>query len=269
MFSSSVTNSQVNYNNNNVVNSGNTNVNIQTASGNVIVNTGLQGQDNKRFEILKWLSQVDSKQHHDYIASVRQVNTGHWLFRKHHFLQWNKASSSIFWLYGIEPPSILSTIVKHLSLLSPEGYLPKAMISLYNEQRKDGVESRRLGLDKSTELIRQLSKAFEQTVIIVDALDECNKETRYQLLVALKKLRPSTEGLKIFLTSRNDDDIRIELENEAEFYIQSSDNSSDIELFVVAEVEKYILTKRLLSGEVRPELKQTIIDTLNKGANGM
>ncbi|KAL7267661.1 hypothetical protein RUND412_009742 [Rhizina undulata] len=168
-----------------------------------------------------------------------------------------------------EPQSILSTIVKQLSLLSPEGFLPKAVISLYNDQRKDGAESRRLGLDKSTELIQQLSKAFEQTVIIVDALDECNKETRYQLLVAFKKLCSSTKSLKIFLTSRNDDDIRIELENESEVYIQPSDNSTDIELFVVAEFEEYISSKRLLSGNVRPELKETIIDTLIKGADGM
>ncbi|KAL7273963.1 hypothetical protein RUND412_003161 [Rhizina undulata] len=168
-----------------------------------------------------------------------------------------------------EPQSILSTIVKQLSLLSPEGFLPKAVISYYEEQKKDGVESRRLGLDKSTELIHRLSKAFEQTVIIIDALDECNKETRYHLLVAMKKLRSSTNGLKIFLTSRNDADIRIELEMESEVYIQPSDNSSDIERFVVAEVEKYISTGRLLSREVGPELKQTIIDTLIKGADGM
>ncbi|KAL7275937.1 hypothetical protein RUND412_001094 [Rhizina undulata] len=89
------------------------------------------------------------------------------------------------------------------------------------------VKSRCLGLDKSTKLIRQLSRAFGQTVIIVDAIDECNKETRYQLLSALKKLRSSTEGIKIFITSRNDDDIRVELEDESEVYIQPSDNSSD------------------------------------------
>ncbi|KAL7265790.1 hypothetical protein RUND412_011683, partial [Rhizina undulata] len=257
---------------------------------------------NKRFEILKWLSTVDYKQHHDYIPSARQANTGNWLFRKQHFLQWNNASSSIFWLHGIgadfpsssvidmprptnhavayfyckygeidrqEPQSILSTIVKQLSLLSPDGFLPKAVISHYEEQKKDGVDSRRLGLDKSVELIQRLSKAFEQTVIIIDALDECNKEKRYNLLVALKKLRSSTKGLKIFLASRNDDDIRIELENEAEVCIQPSDNSDDIELFVVAEVEKYISTKRLLGGEVRPELKRAIIETLIKGADGM
>ncbi|KAL7274542.1 hypothetical protein RUND412_002568 [Rhizina undulata] len=44
-----------------------------------------------------------------------------------------------------EPQSVLSTAVKQLSLLNPEGFLPKAVISLED---------------------------FEQTVIIVDALDE-------------------------------------------------------------------------------------------------
>ncbi|KAL7266228.1 hypothetical protein RUND412_011235, partial [Rhizina undulata] len=327
MFNSAITNSQVDFSNSNVVNSGNTttdsyNVNIQNTSGDVTVNTGLQGEDlkslqqplreisesleeNKRFEILNWLSKVDYKEHHNFIRSTRQPNTGNWLFKKHDFIQWNKSSSStIFWLHGIagagktmlassvidmswptnyavayfyckygevdrqEPTSILSTIVKQLSLLSPEGSLPKTLISLYKEQRKDGIEFRPLGLDKSTKLIQQLSKAFEQTVIVVDALDECNKESRYKLLVALKKLC-STEGLKIFLTSRNDDDIRLELENESEVFIQPSDNSGDIKIFVEREVEKYISTKKLLSGNVPLELKQTIIDTLIEGANGM
>ncbi|KAL7267907.1 hypothetical protein RUND412_009491, partial [Rhizina undulata] len=168
-----------------------------------------------------------------------------------------------------EPLSILSTIVKQLSFLSPEGFLPKAVISLYEQQKKDAVESRCLSLGKSTELIRQLSMEFPQTIIIIGALDECHKETRHQLMAALKKLCSSTDSLKIFLTSRNDDDIRVQLEDESEVYIQPNDNSSDIGRFIVAEVEGYISTKRLLRGKVGPELKQTVIDTLTKGARGM
>ncbi|KAL7270984.1 hypothetical protein RUND412_006292 [Rhizina undulata] len=264
--------------------------------------------DAERVEILSWLSEVDYKEHHKFISSARQANTGNWLFEKNAFIEWDKSSSSIFWLHGIagagktmlasmvvdmfvdrmpnnhalayfyckygesdreEPRSILSTIVKQISLMSPEGFLPKAVISLYKEQKKDGVKSRRLWLDQSTKLISQLSKAFERTVIIIDALDECKKETRCQLLDALKELRSSTEGVKMFITSRNDEDIRIALEDESDVYIQSSDNSNDIKLFVVAEVEKHISKKRLLGGRVRDELKQTIINTLTNGADGM
>ncbi|KAL7266829.1 hypothetical protein RUND412_010606 [Rhizina undulata] len=238
----------------------------------------------KRFQVLAWLLEVDYEQHHKFISSTRHSNTGNWLFQKRDFIEWKISASSIFWLHGIEiaeagktilaslalayfyckygeidrqePQSILSTIVKQLSLMSPEGFLTEAVISLFEKQKKNGVKSRFLWLDESTGLISNLSRAFEQTIIIVDALDECNKETRFQLLDALKELRSSTEGLKIFITSRNDDDIRIELENESDVYIQPSDNSSDIKLFVVAEVEKNISKKRLLKGVVRPELKQ-------------
>ncbi|KAL7266513.1 hypothetical protein RUND412_010939 [Rhizina undulata] len=195
-----------------------------------------QLDDDKRFKILAWLSKVNYKEHHKFIAGVRQANTGNWLFEKQDFIEWEKLSSSIFWLHGIgltddnletaragktmlaltygeterqEPDSILSTLAKQLPLLSPEGFLPKAVISLYQKQKNDGVE-RRLWVDKSTQLILQLSKAFKQTIIIVDALDECNKDTRCQLLDALKELRSSTsEGLKIFITSRNKSDVYI------------------------------------------------------------
>ncbi|KAL7273945.1 hypothetical protein RUND412_003172 [Rhizina undulata] len=346
MNSSTVRDSEVSNNNNDLYYSGNTNANSgNTHSGNTtntyssnststffiqnaVINKdrGLKrdlqsmlGIENKlqdiskrlgdaeRLEILTWLSEVDYKEHHKFISSARQANTGNWLVEKKAFIEWEK-SSSIFWLHGIagagktmlasmvidmlmdrmpnnhalayfyckygesereEPRSILSTIVKQLSLMNPEGFLPKAVISLHQEQKKDGVKSRRLWLDQSTKLVLQLSKAFEQTVIVIDALDECNKETRCQLLDALKELRSSTEGLKIFITSRNDEDIRIGLEDESEVYIQRSDNSHDIKLFVVEEVDKYILKKRLLGGKVRDELKQTIVDTLINGAGGM
>ncbi|KAL7276073.1 hypothetical protein RUND412_000957 [Rhizina undulata] len=274
---------------------------------NIEINNGVQARDDERFKILAWLSKVNYQEHHKFIVGVRQANTGNWLFKKKDFIEWEKSASSIFWLHGIagagktvlastvidmftkrmptnlglayfyckygekerqEPESILSTAVKQLSLLSPKGFLPEPVISLYRKQKNDGVE-RRLWLDESTELILQLSKAFGQTVIIVDALDECDKETRCQFLDALKELQSSSKSLKIFITSRNDDDIRIELENESDIYIQLSDNSSDIELFVDTEVGKYISRKRLLGGIVPPELKQTIIDTLRNEADGM
>ncbi|KAL7266669.1 hypothetical protein RUND412_010779 [Rhizina undulata] len=262
----------------------------------------------ERSEILQWLSGVDYKEHHKFIKSARKENTGIWLFDKDHFVKWKKSASSVFWLHGIagagktmlaslvidtlikptptnhalayfyckygekdrqDPQSILSTIAKQLALMSPEASLPKAVISLYEEQKNDGVKSRRLWLDQSTELILQLSREFEQTIIIIDALDECPKKSRYELLVALEKLRTSTEGVKIFVTSRDDDDIRIQLKKESEVYIQPSDNSRDIELFVVTEVDKYISSKRLLRGKVGSQLRKSIIDTLTKGANGM
>ncbi|KAL7266726.1 hypothetical protein RUND412_010717, partial [Rhizina undulata] len=293
MSGSAINKSVVNNKNNHVYDSGNTitnsfnpTFNIGNTTGNVTVINEAQGRKrgDKRFKILAWLSKVNYKEHHKFIASVRQANTRDWLFEKKDFIDStvidmfmnrmpeNHGLTYFYSKYGEterqEPDSILSTLAKQLSLLSPEGFLPKAVISLYQEQKNDGVE-RRLWLDESTELILQLSKAFEQTIIIVDALDECKKETRGKLLDALKELRSSTEGLKIFITSRNDDDIRVELENESDVDIQPSDNSSDIKRFVVAEVDKYILKKKLLRGTVRPELKQTIMDTLTNRADGM
>ncbi|KAL7266629.1 hypothetical protein RUND412_010821 [Rhizina undulata] len=265
-------------------------------------------EDDERFDILDWLSQVNYEQHDKFIVAARQKDTRNWLFRKSDFIEWERSTSSIFWLHGIagagktvlastvidmfknrmptnhalayfyckygeivrqDPESILSTVVKQISLLSPHDFLPEVVISLYRKKRKNGV-TRRLWLEESTELISHLSKAFQQTVIIVDALDECKKETRYQLLIALKKLRSSTNGLiKVFITSRNDDDIVFQLTDEADVLIQPSDNSNDIERFVVAEVEKYISMGRLLRGRVRLELRETIIKTLTNGTDGM
>ncbi|KAL7271805.1 hypothetical protein RUND412_005418 [Rhizina undulata] len=260
-------------------------------------------EDAERFEILTWLSEVDYRQHDEFISSARLANTGDWLLKNDDFITWyEEPTSSIFWLHGIgadfhsskvideprptnhalayfyckygendreEPRSILSTIVKQLSLLYPQDSLPKAVVSLYHEQKKNGVKSTGLSIEKSTELILQLSGAFMQTDIIVNALDECNKERRNQLLDALKKLQRSSPRLKIFITSQYNGNISLALKNETQLFIEPSDNFSDIQLFVVAEVGKCISDGSLLWGRVRPELKQTIIDTLTEGAGGM
>lgn len=116
---------------------------------------------------------------------------------------------------------------------------------------------------------------FEQTVICIDALDECNKDTRDKLLLALQhilylsNLHSSTRKIKIFVTSRDDDDIVLKLEGTPNVYIRSSDNASDIAYFVNTEIGKCIQEKKLLRGSVEHELKSKIITALIDGAHGM
>ncbi|KAL7265925.1 hypothetical protein RUND412_011545, partial [Rhizina undulata] len=242
----------------------------------------------ERSDILKWLSTVPFEDHHLFIRPSRQAGTGEWLLKKKEFIYWkDSSSSSILWLRGIagagktvlascvidtfessrsnndavlyfyckhgekerqDPLSILSSLVKQLSLLmSPEGsQLPQPVVSIFkNHEHKSG----KLQLSESQELIASLAKNFIRTAIVIDALDECDKESRKKLLTALEVIMKSSAGVfKIFVTSRPADDIELKLEGVPNVYIQSSDNSGDIAAFVKAAVEKCISKKLLLRG---------------------
>lgn len=107
-------------------------------------------------------------------------------------------------------------------------------------------------------------------VIVIDALDECEKSTRHLLLQVLQYILNNSVGqVKVFVTSRDDDDIVLHLDGSPNVYIKPNDNSNDINNFIETEIERCISEKKLLRGSVTPELKELIISTLIDGAHGM
>ncbi|KAL7270606.1 hypothetical protein RUND412_006680 [Rhizina undulata] len=299
MFGSTIAGSHVQNNNNTVINSGNTRININFE--------GEQGRDAERSKILEWISRVPFEEHHWFFRQLRQDGTGKWLLEKRDYIQWINSTSSILWLRGNagagkttlvsfiidsfktersinqavtyfycrngekdrqDPVSILNTLVKQLSLIaSPKGPLPQSVVSIFK-----GHESKyeKLPLSASQKLIASLAESFAQTIIVIDALDECDKESRKQILNSLDIIRKSSTGvIKFFVTSRPADDIELKLEGVPNVYIHSSDNSGDIAAFVKAEVDKCVSEKSLLRGSVKPELKEFVIEKLTSGADGM
>ncbi|KAL7267013.1 hypothetical protein RUND412_010412 [Rhizina undulata] len=263
--------------------------------------------DGERLKILDWLSKIPFENHHLFIRSFRQADTGTWLLDKKEFIEWKDSSSSLtLWLHDIagagkttlaslvidtfestksiengvayfyckhgendrqDPVSILSTIVKELSILGPKGSLPESVVSAFHEhQSKSGI----LQLSESQTLISSLAENFVRTVIVIGARDECDKESRIELLSALDLILNSSAGvINFFITSRDADDILLQLEGAPNVYIHSSDNSGDIATFVRAEVKKCISKKLLLRGSVAPEIKEYIIEKITNGADGM
>lgn len=130
-----------------------------------------------------------------------------------------------------------------------------------------------LSVEESKQLLIMLSAGFLKTTILIDALDECDKDTREVLFDVLEHLvsdsSPGHNPIKIFVTSRNDGDLRRRLENSSNIYIQERDNSADINLYIASEIEICIEKGRLLDGVVDNDLKEHIIDVLQKGAHGM
>lgn len=126
-------------------------------------------------------------------------------------------------------------------------------------------------MDESVQLIMQLIELYPQTTIIVDAMDECNPTTRADLLRALEHiLQTSSSLVKVFVSSRDDQDIVLKLSGYPNLAIDSRRNSDDIAQFVNAEVERLINTKKLLRySPAQTEMKRIIIEKVIEGAAGM
>ncbi|KAL7267800.1 hypothetical protein RUND412_009600 [Rhizina undulata] len=150
--------------------------------------------------------------------------------------------------------------------MSPDGSLPQSVVSIFKEHEpKSGT----MQLSESQNLIASLAENFVQTIIVIDALDECDKEFRKQLLDSLDIILKASAGvIKFFVTSRDADDIFLKLEAAPNVYIHSRDNSGDIAAFVRTKVEKCISEKTLLRGSVSNEMKESVIETLTNGADG-
>jgi hypothetical protein len=88
---------------------------------------------------------------------------------------------------------------------------------------------------------------YPRTTLVLDALDECDSDTRSQLAEFLRELvEKSTRILKVFVASRKESDIECSFssfkDHQMLVEISTEDNKGDIEKFVnekLIEVKRY------------------------------
>jgi hypothetical protein len=115
-----------------------------------------------------------------------------------------------------------------------------------------------------------MSELIPSMIIVIDALDEVDPDKRHELLQAFETIcSTASNPVKLFVSSRNDTDIRTMLEGLLNLFIYATDSRGDIETFVVKEVKTVIKRKRLIGGKVSPELENLIVQTLIGRAEGM
>jgi len=100
--------------------------------------------------------------------------------------------------------------------------------------------------------------------------DECESNSRPDLLQALERIiNYSSNLVKIFVSSRNDQDIVCHLNNCPNLEIEAAKNQEDIVKFVHSEVQRRISRKELLLGKPPLSLISSITERLCGGADGM
>jgi hypothetical protein len=167
----------------------------------------------------------------------------------------------------------LRSILKQLSFSGSNLPIREPVAETYKNRKKeaedDGTAIEALTIEESLRLILALLESDPATIII-DALDECDPYQRHKLLDALDRIiQESASLVKIFVSSRDDNDIVCLLTLSPNVVICAVDNGEDIKRFIDSEVDQSIRHKRLLIGKVSEELKNQIKTTLTRGAQGM
>ncbi|KAK2061334.1 hypothetical protein LY76DRAFT_508043, partial [Colletotrichum caudatum] len=146
-------------------------------------------------------------------------------------------------------------------------------VAVYTQREENAFASGSLHIDETKGLILQLLEQYKDAtvIIVLNALDECNPATRDVFLDTLGDLlNASSCLLKVFVSSRDYQDIVHSLRKYPNLNLSSDRNTADIELFVRSETTRLIEKGSLLRySERKKELRSRIIRELILGAHGM
>ena len=166
-----------------------------------------------------------------------------------------------------DPELILSSFVRQLSTFQNDDAIPRPTLQMYKQKQQTGFASGKLKLEESRAVLADLLEIYPQITLVVDALDECNKNTRSAFIKALDKLvDESPKPIKIFISSRRDRDIKHRFENGPNLEIKASDNRDDIATFVNHEITS---NETFWQDDISSGLKELICETLVDRSEGM
>lgn len=142
------------------------------------------------------------------------------------------------------------------------------------EPSKFKEEARRPSLADLEQLLVKLPSQleFDHMYMVVDALDECPKEQRPQIIHLFKMVMDTLPCVKLFVTSRKEGDIERAFTQMRTPTIQmkAENVAADIRSYVESEVKRlrdgYHGNQLFLSND---SLETQIIDTLTEKAEGM
>jgi ankyrin repeat domain-containing protein 50 len=165
------------------------------------------------------------------------------------------------------PVLILSSFVRQLSTSHSWDAVQPSLVRLYTEKEKTGFASNEISIEESEKVLLELINIYPQTTLVLDALDECDRRARGRLIEVLDGLlEQSLKPIKIFISSRPDQDIRDRFDSGPNVGIQATDNQGDISTFVDKKIEK---SPEKWRNRISANLRRDICKTLVEKSNGM
>ncbi|KAJ5701694.1 hypothetical protein N7488_009242 [Penicillium malachiteum] len=251
--------------------------------------------------ILQWLSSVPYTQHHTRRSKGRLPSSSKWIFHRPEYTTWkNTSSSSILLLHGIpgsgktyltasvidaflaehslsthsapiayfycgdsrfgkkwaDPAEVMRTMVRQLTVIDKTNFKIHEAIP-------------KLQCDECANLILTILGA-NPAVIIADGIDEIEEHSRHEFLNAINRIKDESASVfKVFLTSRDHNNIFAALRDIMTIHVQEVDNRPDMELYVRHCVATAVFTRNLLNGSVSDDLLKQVISFLLDKAGRM
>lgn len=162
-----------------------------------------------------------------------------------------------------KPRNILGSYIRQLAEVPH--HPSRIHKDVYNLHHQASKEERGFSTDECKNLLSKLVNSYPRTTLIIDAMDECEKEDRQHLLDILFSLaRESQYPVKIFIASRPETDIHKHPGFGNLVEIGTADNTRDI--------EKYIEERLRRPGQwdsVSDDVKENVKSTITGQSNGM
>jgi ankyrin repeat domain-containing protein 50 len=158
---------------------------------------------------------------------------------------------------------VLRAFIRQLSTtFRAEDSIQKRLKEYYNQCRLN-ASGPTMGDCKS--LLLDLVNTYPRTTLILDALDECEKHKRLELIAILDHvLAEALNPVRIFISSRPDGDIKERLRDRANIGINATDTQDDISRYVSSEIIKHRRWRKMPA-----QLQTQIVDTLQEKSQGM
>ena len=165
---------------------------------------------------------------------------------------------------------IMKSFVRQLSTPRDSDMIPSCIGRCYAEKEKPGFASVGLTFQECCALVRELVREYTKVTLVLDALDECDRETRHKLVNEIDQLvsNPTSCIIKVFISSRPDKDIKHRFQVGPNVCISATDNGEDIKKFIVDTINNSPPDWREDVAST-PGLQEEIVTTLHEKANGM
>ncbi|KAI5461698.1 hypothetical protein BGZ63DRAFT_241162 [Mariannaea sp. PMI_226] len=269
---------------------------IKHAVKKIEINT-LIAVDGQKKRVLDFFMEVSPQPSLETSIKLRHAMTGLWLTESQGFISWLETPGSKLWLTGIpgagktvlagsviqealtrsyasseisagfffcdyknpatwDMVKILGALASQLARQKDEAF--EILLQYYNDLHPETGLPQTPDPEELRARIGEMCKLFNQTIIVVDGLDECgdNVDDVVDILVQMAEY---SEGVSLALFSRDHLNIRIRLEEDYKV-VEVAAHTEDIQLYVSAELEKRIQSRRLQLSDI--SMKDEIMETL-------
>jgi Cdc6-like AAA superfamily ATPase len=165
-----------------------------------------------------------------------------------------------------QPENILRSFVKQFAMSRDQDAIQHCLAQLYEQKHREGFSSNKMSFEECETLLIRLIQAYTRSFLILDALDECDQQLRGDLIEVFNRLVNTSKGLKIFISSRRDADLKHQLEKKSNVGIEATDNQKDISTFVAETIKRNQEVRRI---PIPKGLQDRIVETLLEKSGGM